>query len=180
MGRWITLLLLVALTGLPYPGKGKGKGKEGVRMVQIDLTSPAFHGGGAIPGTYTCDGRDVNPPLVIGPAPAGTRTLALLVDDPAGPVGIWVHWVLWNISPETREIHENSVPSGARQGRNDWHRAGYGGPCPPSGTHRYFFKLYALDTLLNLGPTTTKAELERSMQGHILGRGELMGTYRKR
>lgn len=180
MGRWIVVLLLVALAGLPYPAGAAKKGKEGVRMVQIDLTSPAFHGGGAIPGTFTCDGGDVNPPLVIGPVPAGTRSLALIVDDPDAPVGIWVHWVLWNIPSETREIRESSVPAGASQGRNDWHRTGYGGPCPPSGTHRYFFKLYALDTPLSLGPTTTKAELERAMQGHILGRGELMGTYRKR
>ena len=149
-------------------------------MTTITLTSPAFHGGGQIPATFTCDGTDVNPPLAIGPVPAGTRSLALIMDDPDAPVGTWVHWVLWNIPPQTREIHENSVPSGASQGRNDWHRTGYGGPCPPSGTHRYFFKLYALDTLLDLGATTTKADLERAMQGHILGRGELVGTYHRK
>jgi len=149
-------------------------------MTTITLTSPAFHGGGAIPGTYTCDGIDVNPPLVIGPVPAGTRSLALIVDDPDAPVGIWVHWVVWNIPLQTREIRENSVPSGAVQGSNDWHRPGYGGPCPPSGTHRYFFKLYALDTLLNLGASTTRVDLEKAMQGHILGQVELMGTYHKR
>lgn len=149
-------------------------------MTSITLTSPAFSGGGAIPGAYTCDGADISPPLAIGPVPDGTRSLALIMDDPDAPVGIWVHWVLWNIPAQTREIHENSVPHGASQGRNDWHRTGYGGPCPPSGTHRYSFKLYALDTHLNLGAATTKAELEKAMKGHIVGRSELMGTYRKR
>ena len=149
-------------------------------METITLTSPVFREGGAIPATYTCDGADVSPPLVIGSVPSGTRSLALIMDDPDAPVGIWVHWVLWNMPSQTREIHENSVPAGASQGRNDWHRTGYGGPCPPSGTHRYLFKLYALDTLLNLGPATTKAELVKAMHGHILGQGELMGTYRKR
>ncbi len=176
MGRWIALLLLLTPAGL-FPATAAGK--EVARMTTITFTSPAFSGGGAIPGTYTCDGTDVSPPLVIGPVPAGTRSLALIMDDPDAPVGIWVHWVLWNIPPRTREIRENNVPSGTSQGRNDWHRIGYGGPCPPSGTHRYFFRLYALDTLLNLGAATTKTELERAMQGHVLGKGELMGTYRK-
>ncbi|HEX9079163.1 MAG TPA: YbhB/YbcL family Raf kinase inhibitor-like protein [Desulfuromonadaceae bacterium] len=176
MGRWTALLLLVTQAGL-FPVTAAGK--EAARMTTITLTSPAFSGGGAIPAAYTCDGGDASPPLVIGPVPAGTRSLALVMDDPDAPVGTWVHWVLWNIPPEAREIRENGVPSGASQGRNSWYRVGYGGPCPPSGTHRYFFRLYALDTLLNLGAATTKAELERAMEGHLLGRGELMGTYRR-
>jgi len=178
MKRRIALLLvLIPVAGLfSYTATGK----EVARMTTIAFSSPAFHGGEAIPAKYTCDGADASPPLAIGPVPMGTASLALIMDDPDAPVGTWVHWVMWNIPPQTREIHENSVPAGASQGRNDWHRIGYGGPCPPSGAHRYFFKLYALDIPLHLSAATIKADLERAMQGHILGKGELMGTYRKR
>ncbi len=149
-------------------------------MDSLQLTSSAFAKGGAIPAKYTCDGEDVNPPLAIDRVPAGTKSLALIVDDPDAPVGLWVHWVLWNIHPQIRQITEKSVPAGAVQGKNSWGRTSYGGPCPPSGTHRYFFKLYALDTILKLGSGTTKAELERTMEGHVIGKGELMGTYRRK
>jgi len=148
-------------------------------MEGLLMTSPAFKSGGTIPAAFTCDGPDVNPPLAIRNAPAGTRSLALIVDDPDAPSGMWVHWVLWNIGPAVREIAENSVPAGAAQGRNDFRKTAYGGPCPPSGTHRYFFKLYALDTMLDLPGGTTKAGLEKAMGGHILARAELTGTYRR-
>jgi Raf kinase inhibitor-like YbhB/YbcL family protein len=179
MGRWIVifLLLLTLPAGLMPPA---AQGKEPARMNTLTVTSPAFAGGGAIPAKYTCDGADVNPPLLIGPVPAGTAALALIMDDPDAPVGTWVHWVIWNIPAQTREIRENSVPAGASQGKNGWGRNSYGGPCPPSGTHRYFFKLYALDAPLNLGAAADKSELEKAMRGHILGQGELMGTYRRR
>jgi Raf kinase inhibitor-like YbhB/YbcL family protein len=179
MVRWIVVLLLMltAPAGLMPPA---AQGKEPARMNTLTVTSPAFNSGGAIPAKYTCDGTDVNPPLLIGPVPAGTASLALIMDDPDAPVGTWVHWVIWNIPAQTREIRENSVPSGANQGKNGWGRNSYGGPCPPSGTHRYFFKLYALDAPLNLGAATGKSELEKAMHGHILGQGELMGTYRRR
>lgn len=154
-------------------------GKEIHKMKELQISSPAFAAQGAIPPRFTCEGEDINPPLAIGAVPAGTKSLALIVDDPDAPVGTWVHWVMWNIPPETKEIKENSIPAGAVQGLNDWKKNRYGGPCPPSGTHRYFFKFYALDITLNLTPTTTKTALERAMQGHILARGELLGTYRR-
>lgn len=148
-------------------------------METLNISSPTFSHGEAIPTRYTCDGTDTSPPLVVDKTPAAARTLALIMDDPDAPMGTWVHWVMWNIPAQTREIPENSVPPHASQGMNSWKRNNYGGPCPPSGTHRYFFRLYALDTAVNLPLATTKAELERAMQGHLLARGELMGTYRK-
>lgn len=177
MGRGFVLLLLVLQAGL-LMAASKGKGVAG--MDTLTITSPAFAGGGVIPAKYTCDGADVSPPLVIGPVPAGTGSLALIMDDPDAPMGTWVHWVVWNIPPQAREIPENGLPSGASQGRNDWKRNSYGGPCPPSGTHRYLFRLYALDAPLNLGSSTTKADLARAMQGHVLAQGELMGTFHRR
>ena len=149
-------------------------------MADLTITSSAFVHKTAIPARYTCDGRDINPPLNIDAVPDGTMSLALIVDDPDAPVGTWVHWVAWNIPPQTREIKESSFPAGAVQGLNDWKRNSYGGPCPPFGTHRYFFKLYALDTTLVLAPPTTKADLVRAMTGRIIAQGELMGTYRRR
>lgn len=175
MSKRIMLWLVAGLFLAPMTATGKG-----VRiMSELQISSPAFAHQGAIPARFTCDGQDINPPLAFGNIPAGTKSLALIVDDPDAPVGMWVHWVAWNIPPETQEIRENSVPAGAVQGLNDWKSNRYGGPCPPSGTHRYFFKLYALDTKLNLAPATTKTSLERAMEGHILARGELQGTYRK-
>jgi Raf kinase inhibitor-like YbhB/YbcL family protein len=170
-------LLLALLACLLMPMMAPGK--EVRKMGDLTITSPAFADQGAIPTRFTCDGQDLNPALLFGAAPAGTRSLALVVDDPDAPVGTWVHWVMWNIPPQTREVKEGSIPAGAVQGLNDWRRNHYGGPCPPSGTHRYFFKLYALDTTLNLPPATTKAGLEHAMQGHILAHGELLGTYRR-
>lgn len=149
-------------------------------MEKLTVTSAAFAEGAMIAAKYTCDGVNVNPPLAIGAAPAGTRSLALIMDDPDAPVGIWVHWLAWNLPAQTREIPENGLPAGAQQGRNDWQRNAYGGPCPPSGTHRYYFKIYALDTTLTLAPAASKADLERAMQGHVLAAGQLMGTYKKR
>lgn len=151
----------------------------------MELKSSAFQPGEMIPAKYTCDGPDVSPPLSWSDPPAGTRSFALISDDPDAPVGTWVHWVMWNIPPSARALEENlpkkdSLPNGAKQGTTDFRRIGYGGPCPPSGTHRYFFKLYALDTTLDLPPTTTKKALEKATQGHILAQAELMGKYRRR
>ena len=152
----------------------------------LTLTSSAFTHGGTIPRLHTCEGRDVSPPLSWSGVPANARSLALVVDDPdapdpAAPRRTYVHWVLYDIPPTAEGLPEaatvSSLPPGTREGTNDWSRTGYGGPCPPIGRHRYFHKLYALDTLLgNLG-TPTKAELEAAMQGHILEQAELMGTY---
>jgi Raf kinase inhibitor-like YbhB/YbcL family protein len=149
-------------------------------MSDFMIKSPAFATNGFIPARYTCDGGDINPPLEIYNVPAEAKSLALIVDDPDAPIGMWVHWVVWNIDPATREIAEDQVPRNAVQGKNDWKRNSYGGPCPPSGVHRYFFKLYALDTRLNLGIGTTKKDLEKAMNRHILASAELIGLYKRR
>jgi Raf kinase inhibitor-like YbhB/YbcL family protein len=153
---------------------------EGKAMNKLHLASQAFAHNGMIPPEYTCDGTDGNPPLTIRNAPANSRSLALIVDDPDAPRGTWVHRVVWNIGPDTTEIPANSAPGGALQGTNDFGKQSYGGPCPPSGTHRYFFKLYALDIPLALKTGATKAQLEEAMKGHILEKAELVGLYRRR
>lgn len=153
--------------------------KEAAKMNTFSIESPAFKNNTSIPKQYTCDGKDMNPPLAIRNIPSGTKSLALIVDDPDAPSGMWVHWVVWNIDPGTTQIDENSVPAGAAQGRNDFKKTSYGGPCPPSGTHRYFFKLYALDTKLNLGNNSTKQDVEKAMKGHIIGDAQTMGLYKR-
>ena len=153
---------------------------EAANMGTLKITSTAFSHNEMIPMKYTCDGSDMNPLLAIEGIPENAKTLALIVDDPDAPRGAWVHWVVWNIDPKTKEIAEGSVPKGALQGMNDFRKLDYGGPCPPSGTHRYFFKLYALDTLLNLEKGSTKADLEKSMKGHILAQAEIIGLYRRK
>ena len=148
------------------------------------LTTTAFKDGAPIPGKYTCDGVDVSPPLAWSGAPAGTRSFALIADDPDAPGGTWVHWVLYNLPAEVSELPENIAKvesldlGGARQGRTDFRRPGYGGPCPPPGpAHRYFFTLYALDARLELKAGAQKKDVEAAMQGHVLGSAQLMGTY---
>jgi len=140
----------------------------------LKVTSPAFSEGEKIPAKYTCDGENVNPELDIEGIPDGTKSLAIIVDDPDAPRGDWVHWVVFNILP-TAKIEEDSTPG--TEGMNDFKKTSYGGPCPPSGSHRYFFRVYALDAKLNLD-FTTKADLEMAMKGHILAKGELMGKFR--
>lgn len=147
--------------------------------VVMQIESPSFKPGESIPSKFTCQGVDVNPTLTISNVPAQTKSLALIMDDPDAPGGTWVHWLLWNISNQTKEIPENSVPAFAVQGKNSWGKSKYGGPCPPSGLHRYFFKLYALDTKLSISSSADKKQLENAMKGHILATAELMGTYRK-
>ena len=153
---------------------------EGRTMNGLHFTSPAFPDNGMIPSEYTCDGANWNPPLTIRNVPAKSRSLALIVDDPDAPRGTWVHWVLWNMGPDTTDIPAKSVPKGTLQGTNDFGKQGYGGPCPPFGTHRYFFKLYALDIFPGLKPGATKAQLEEAMKGHILEKAELLGLYRRK
>lgn len=149
----------------------------------LKLTSTGFEPGGTIPKKFTCDGPDVSPALAWNDPPAGTQSFALIADDPDAPVGTWVHWVLYDLPAEARALAENvpkqeQLANGARQGRNDFGRIGYGGPCPPPGKpHRYLFKLYALDGKLHLPAGATKAEVERAMQGHVLAQGELLGRY---
>lgn len=153
----------------------------------LTLTSSAFKAGEKIPSKYTCEGEDISPSLAFGGVPEGTKSLALIVDDPdapdpKAPKRVWVHWIVFNLPPDGKGLPEDAsrkgVPKGSVIGLNDWNKASYGGPCPPIGRHRYFHKLYALDTML---PTKalTKAELEAAMKGHVLAEASLMGTYQK-
>ena len=146
---------------------------------KMKITSPAFQEGGNIPSKFTCDGANVNPPLHIDQVPAGAKSLALIVDDPDAPGGTFVHWLVWNIDPKTTDIGENSVPPTAVQGKNGFGKSGYGGPCPPSGTHRYYFRVYALD-IPQVQGGSTRADLDLAMRGHIIGQGQLMGRYSKK
>ncbi len=145
----------------------------------MSIQSPSFGMNEYIPVEFTCKGKDTSPPLLVENVPAGAKSLAMIVDDPDAPAGTWVHWVQWNIPPETRLIEAGSAPKSAVQGINSWGKAAYGGPCPPSGVHRYFFKLYALNTMLSLGRGAGKRELEAAMRGHIIARAELVGLSRK-
>ena len=163
------------------PGKPLAQTKEG--KMSFELTTTAFSAGEAIPKKFTCDGPDVSPKLSWGDPPAKTQSFTLIMDDPDAPGGTWVHWVLYDIPADAKELPEGvpkqeQLAGGARQGRNDFGKIGYGGPCPPPGKpHRYFFKLYALDSKLNLKSGATKAEIERTMKGHILAQAELIGRY---
>jgi len=150
----------------------------------ITMTSSAFTEGALIPKKHTCDAEDISPDLKWSGVPREAKSLALICDDPDAPAGTWVHWVLFNIPAEAGALAAGIPPeavldSGARQGKNDFRKLGYGGPCPPGGTHRYFFKLYALDTVLSLESGSTKARLVAAMKGHILAEGQLMGKYKR-
>ena len=145
-------------------------------MKKLFVNSPSFENNTLIPVKYTCDGDDVNPPLSLGGLPKETKSLVLIVDDPDAPMGTWDHWVVWNILP-TSEIGENTVPG--TEGVNTYRRHSYGGPCPPSGTHRYFFKVYALDIILDLSSNATKKDVEKAIKSHVLAKGELVGLYNR-
>lgn len=153
------------------------------------LASPAFDAGTDIAAVYTCEGKDISPPLSWSGVPSGTHSLALIVDDPdapdpAAPKRIFTHWVMYNLPPSAQKLDENvqpdALPSGTRHGLNGWEKTGYGGPCPPIGRHRYFFKLYALDTMLPDLGHPSRVQLEKAMQGHIVGQAELIGLYQKK
>ena len=157
--------------------------------MSLTMSSTAFAPNGSIPALYTCEGKDISPPIAWSDAPAGTKSFALIVDDPAAPDPAapkmtWVHWLLYNIDPKTGGLPEgvkpDALPAGTREGVNDWGRTGYGGPCPPVGRHRYFHKLYALDTVLADLGGPNKAVLEKAIHGHILAEATLIGTYQKR
>lgn len=175
---WFSLILFTLLF---QPLNAQEKRKE-VFPMQLTITSSAFKQDGMIPSQYSCDGRDVSPPLSWSEGPAGTQSYALITDDPDAPMGTWVHWVMYNIPKEVSELVEEvptveKLKNNALQGKNDFGRYGYGGPCPPGGTHRYYFKIYALDTMIQSGPGLTKKQLLKAMEGHILAQGELMGKY---
>lgn len=185
VGRSAPAAFWLALVGALLAPPGRASGAD----MGFALSSPAFQSGSEIPSRYTCEALDLSPPLAWTEPPAGTRSLALVVDDPdapdpSAPQTTWVHWVVVGIPAQLRELAEGAggrrLPGAARQGQNDWKRSDYGGPCPPIGRHRYFFKLYALDTPLSDLSSPSKAELERAIQGHVLGRAELVGTYQKK
>ncbi|MFH1404397.1 MAG: YbhB/YbcL family Raf kinase inhibitor-like protein [Candidatus Altiarchaeota archaeon] len=148
-------------------------------VVKMDIKSRAFEDGGMIPRKYTCQGDDINPPLEISGVPEGCETLVIIVDDPDAPSGNWDHWIVWNIPADTTVIPEDTVPAGSTQGMNDFRRQSYGGPCPPSGTHRYYFRLYALDSKLGLTKESRKKDVLTAIGGHVLAESELMGNYKK-
>lgn len=152
----------------------------GGNAVAFTLTSSAFNAGSVIPREYTCDGSDLSPPLAWIDAPESTKSFALIMDDPDAPVGLWTHWVLWNIPANLTQFSKDiSLPIEIMQGQTSWGNNNYGGPCPPDGQHRYFFHLYALDTLLNIPATSTQHDLLKAMEGHILAQTELMGLYKR-
>jgi Raf kinase inhibitor-like YbhB/YbcL family protein len=157
--------------------------QSGGKAMAFTLSSPSFQNGGTIAKKFTCDGADVSPELSWDGAPQGTKTFTLIAEDPDAPAGTWTHWVLVDLPASTHTLPENvskvdELPNGGRQGRNDFRKIGYGGPCPPPGQpHRYYFKLYAVDTVLNLKPGAGKQEVEQALQGHVLGQTDLMGKY---
>ena len=184
MTRWFRIspaaCLLVLLAGVA--ASCSQRASESTPLA-LELTSPDFASGGTVPKALTCDGSDSSPALQWKAPPSGTQTLVMIADDPDAPVGTWVHWVAYNIPSTLRTLPQNfpkteQLPDGTRQGKNDFDKIGYGGPCPPAGKpHRYFFKLYAIDTKLDLKPGATKKEVEHAIQGHILARGEYVGRY---
>jgi Raf kinase inhibitor-like YbhB/YbcL family protein len=172
-----SLLFIFLVFNIGYSENGKGA--NGMK-----LTSTAFKEGSMIPSQYSCDGEDISPALAWTDVPDGTKSFVLISDDPDAPMGTWVHWVIYNIPEEARELAEGvasdkQLLNGALQGINDFRKIGYGGPCPPGGKHRYYFKLYALDTKLNLSAGATKKEVEKAIQGHVLTQAQLMGTYQR-
>jgi Raf kinase inhibitor-like YbhB/YbcL family protein len=188
----ITLVCVAGALGwAPATAKRTAPGSAPVRKeapVPLTLSSPAFQHLGAIPRRHTCDGEDVSPPLAWSGAPPGTKSLVLIVDDPdapdpAAPRVVWVHWILYDLSPSTTSLAEGllaaHLPPGAHEGLNDWKRPGWRGPCPPIGRHRYFHKLYALDIVLPDLHHPTRAALEKAMKGHVLAKAELVGTYHR-
>ena len=164
---FLAVLVLLSFCCLTYAKGGR-----------MELSSPAFTPNSPIPSKYTCDGVNVNPPLEIKNIPAHTKSLVLIVDDPDAPMGVWLHWLMYNIPAATGKIEENSIPG--TQGVNDFHKKNYGGPCPPSGIHRYFFRISALDTILKLSEGETRKTVEKAMEGHVLGKTELVGTYKRK
>ena len=154
------------------------------KTMELKVTSTAFTEGAMIPKLYTCDGKDISPPLQWSGTPPQAKTIALIADDPDTPVNTWVHWVLFNLPATSKGLPEHvptdkTLPSGAKQGITDFKRVGYGGPCPPGGTHRYYFKLYALDSELKVDAGASKAEVLQAMEGHVLAQGQLMGRYKR-
>ena len=182
----LIIILFLAIIFVIFFSPKRSSQEEKVSLVNnkattttMILSSPAFSNNQYIPLQYTCDGEDINPPLKIDNVPENAKSLVLIVDDPDAPSKVWVHWVLWNIPPETKEIRSGEIPEEAVEGMTDFGKTGWQGPCPPSGAHRYFFKLYALDTTLDLPLSATKEDVEKAMQGHIIENTQLIGLYKR-
>jgi len=180
------VLLLIVGSAIVLSACATGTTTEAAVTNQLTITSDAFVSGQSIPAKYSCIGRNISPPLAWNEPPAGTQSFALIMDDPDAPVGTWVHWVLYNIPSARRDLQEdlpitgkNVDPNAIYVGKNSSGDIGYDGPCPPSGTHRYFFKLYALDTTISLLPGASREKILKEMEGHILAQGELVGTFSK-
>lgn len=183
MNRIKPLLLLTAISAFALLHPLLSIDKEEKKM-EIDIKSSAFDEGGFIPVKFTCDGQNISPPLEWNGVPEGTQSLALISDDPDAPMGTWVHWVVYNIPPDINGLEEGIpkkeiLANDIEQGLTDFGSVGYGGPCPPRGTHRYFFKIFALDRKFNFKPGLTKSELLEKIKDNIIGRGELIGKYKR-
>jgi Raf kinase inhibitor-like YbhB/YbcL family protein len=163
----ISTVLLAAVASFPAGG------------ARIKITSSALREGESIPSKFTCDGGDISPPLRIADVPSGAKSLALIADDPDAPGGLFTHWLVWNISPQSNSIAEGSAPKGV-QGTNDFGKSGYGAPCPPSGVHRYYFRVFALDRELDLRSGAKRSQLDAAMKGHVIAQGELIGRYARK
>jgi Raf kinase inhibitor-like YbhB/YbcL family protein len=185
-----SLLLLSCRGGTPSNSSNSNNANQpvtptpGEKRAEIKVTSKAFQESGMIPKEYTCDGANVSPPLAWDSAPDKTKSFALIADDPDAPGKTWAHWVVFNLASNIRELPANvpaqdAIVGGGKQGTSDFRKVGYGGPCPPSGAHRYYFKLYALDTELALDSSATKDQLLKAMEGHVLAQGQLMGKYQR-
>jgi Raf kinase inhibitor-like YbhB/YbcL family protein len=168
---------LLFLCALVMPVTSLVQAESAPDAASLQMTSSAFRDGGKIPAKYTCDSSNVNPPLRLENLPETVKSLVLIVDDPDAPGKTWTHWLVWNVDPKTIEIREGGVPINAVEGTNDFGKPAYGGPCPPSGSHRYYFKVYALDTTLLLPSSAKRDALEKAMTGHVLTKGSLLGTY---
>lgn len=176
----IILVLLAAGLAVNYYLKSRDQDlKSTLKYFNMNISSTAFGDNESIPAKYTCDGENISPPLHFSNVPSGTTSLALVVEDPDAPIGTWVHWTIWNINPSISRVSEGSAPAGAVEGKTSSGKAGYGGPCPPSGTHRYVFKLYALDIMLELSQDAGSSELSKAMQGHVIAQAELAGLYQR-
>ena len=180
------LMIGVMILDMAFSNRAISEGRE--TKMEWTIKSSVFAEGQEIPKKYTCEGEDISPPLTWSDPPEGTQEIVLIMDDPDAPVGVFTHWVIYNISPETKEAPEgvqtkgamNKRGGGPKQGLNDFGKVGYGGPCPPRGPkHRYFFKLYALDAELNLEPRASKNDVEKAMKGHIIAQAQLTGTFRR-
>jgi hypothetical protein len=174
-------ILLCSCANKPDNGNNANRGEA---KMEVKITSTAFQEGGMIPKQYTCDGQDISPPLAWDSVPPSAKTVALIADDPDAPGKTWVHWVVFDLPASAKGLPENvaaqeTLAGGGKQGTNDFRKVGYGGPCPPSGTHRYYFKVYVLDTDLGLDSKTTKDRLLKAMEGHIIAQGQLLGRYQR-